>query len=639
MCGRRRARHRRARIARDPRAWLAAGLLLTAGALLGSTATSWFFADDFLNFAIARQKGLSLDLLRTSYFQHFAPMHRVLDYLIQGPLDLSWDGGRAVMLAIWLAGVGGVWIVMRELRVPTALAATVTFMFASSPVWARLLQWWAAGGHVIPGLAGTAVALGCALRWHRTRSPPMLLGVAAAYVFALAAYSKPLLVVGYIALTLWFVLAPSLRPQALLRHVARDWPLIVVLSLVSVGYLMIIRMGGYDEGSQLAPLVTWEQYLRLCWTRGVTPLLLGQWVPEHSDTLRNEVAVVAAQAALALAIATSIALRASAWRAWVAYGLMWIANVALIGYARLVQFGPGIGHDMRYEAEFALVIALTLALAFGPLEADGSPGRPLAAAFAARALRLTATARARRWPLPAAAALACLLWAGSVVSSYRQVNEQWVGNKSHAWAEQVRRTTEAIRRSGREPTLLDAAAPFDVVAGLGPNNNLGSVLGVIAPDILVNSARPAAVPSVVEPDGTVRKLRLDLVSASSAAALERREQLTVTGAMSRTGAGGAVCVDAAADAAALVEWPVPPVARGRGLLVAADVRGDGPGSQVLVFLDTAGAYAGPVSDFAITPSRGVLRIYPPGDALRKLRLDVQPGGSLCVSRLSLYRIR
>lgn len=627
-------------VGRRSRAWLAAALLVSAIALFVASSTSWFYSDDFLNFAFVREKGFGLDLLTTGYYQHLAPLHRVLDYVVQGPLALSWHGGLAVMLALWLIAVGGIWTIMRELRIPAGLAITLTVFFASSPVWVRLLQWWASGAHVIPGLAGTAVALGCALRWHRTRSAPMLGATALAYGLALSAYAKPLLVVGYIALTLWFVLAPSLHPRALARRIGRDWPLILVLGLVSAGYLVIIATGGYAAGSRVAPLATWEQYLRLSWTRGVTPLLLGQWVPEFTPTLRNNVAVVAGQAAFVLVVVTSIALKASAWRAWAAYGLMWIANVGLIGYARLVDFGPGIGHDMRYQAEFALVIALTLALAFRPTEADGTPARPLMPGLTANATRVWVALRERRRLSLAGGALVGLLWAASVTSSYIQVDARWPAREARAWADRARDSTAALRVSGVEPTILDGPAPFSVVAGvLAPYSDVSSVLGAVAPDILVAGSRPDAVPSVIEEDGTVRPLRLDLVRSSLAQDLLAREQLMVLSGSPRLASGGGVCLAAAADAAALIEWRLPPVQPGRGLLVTADVHGEGRPGEVWVYLDTTGAYVGPNSMRPLPAGPGVLRINPETDTLHRVLLDLQAGTRACLSRLSLYRIR
>src|SRR4051794_18549542 len=55
-----------------------------------------FFLDDFRNLADARRLGLSVTLLKEPLFEHFAPGHRLMDWLAVEPLARSFGAATAV---------------------------------------------------------------------------------------------------------------------------------------------------------------------------------------------------------------------------------------------------------------------------------------------------------------------------------------------------------------------------------------------------------------------------------------------------------------------------------------------------------------------------------------------------------------
>jgi hypothetical protein len=270
-------------------------------------------------------------------------------------------------------------------------------------------------------------------------------------------------------------------------------------------YLLIIRSGDYNEGAQLADLGNWPHYLAAAWNCGVTPLLVGQWISQDA-TRAQEGAIVGAQALLLALVAASIVRRRATWRVWAVYLVWWAANVGLIGYAQLYQFGPSIGLDLRYNAEFAFLLPLTLLLAFrGPGDGQRIPFRPRGALVAVAA---------------GGVAVAVTL---SVFSSYVRVERAWGAEKSRALTANVRASLASLRSRGVEPVLMDDDVPFEVVTGIpAPFNRLSSVLPLVDERIRMMDGPPNAALAVAQPDGVIRVARRVRVAHGSVGSLHGR---------------------------------------------------------------------------------------------------------------------
>src|SRR5919198_2508327 len=93
--------------------WLAVVVALSAVGLVIATHTSFFYADDV---DILRQanKGLSLKLIELSYFGHFAPAHRVLDWLVV-QTGAHYAVALAIIFGFWLLAVLAFYVIVRAI--------------------------------------------------------------------------------------------------------------------------------------------------------------------------------------------------------------------------------------------------------------------------------------------------------------------------------------------------------------------------------------------------------------------------------------------------------------------------------------------------------------------------------------------
>lgn len=480
------------------RRWREAGLVtliagVCAAGIVAATHSSYFYADDWLNLAQAREHTMSWEYLQLSYFGHFAPAHRALDWLWSVRFPLNWDAYLAVMVGLHATAVAATYALLRVLRCGVLLAAIATTMFASSVVWVRIIQWPASSEHIAGALAATAVSLAASMLWFQRRSPWLLALAAGAMAAGLLSYEKPALIPLYVVLLRYFVLAPTFRPGALMRRARADWPLLAVLFGVAALYAGFLHAGNYGTVAERPSVGQLLEFLSRNWLRGTGALMIGQ--AQLADLGPMPFAlVIAAQVVLAAAVIISILRRRSAWRAWAFLLVIWLVNMVLIGLSRIVDFGTGVGLDPRYNAEMALLLPIALALAFRA--ADTAEGD------------IAPAASARRRPPIVPVAVAAILLTTSCANAYNRVERSWGGARSQAWVDRVRATAPALRGADGRISVLDAIAPYDVVAaGFPPYNRLSSVLPLVL-DNRADFDGGGVRPAVVEPDGSVRPARL-----------------------------------------------------------------------------------------------------------------------------------
>ena len=484
-------------------AWQEAGLVtliasVCAAGIVAATRSSFFFADDWLNLVQARENGLSWEYLQMGYFGHFAPVHRLLDWVWSVKLPLNWDAYLALMVALHATAVAATYVLLRALRCGVVLAAIATAMFASSVVWVRIIQWPASSEHVAWGLSATAVSLAASMLWFRRRSPWLLALAPAAMAAGLLAYEKPVLVLLYVVLLRYLVLAPSLRPGALLAQARSDWPLLAALLGVVAVYAVFVRAGEYGTVAPRPGVGLMLEFLGENWLRGTGSLVIGQGQVDPRDPVPVAL-VIGAQIVLAATIIVSVVRRRGAWRAWAFLLVSWLVNVGLIGLSRVVTFGTDVGLDPRYNAEMALLLPVAIALAFrAPTAADGGAAPAPAPA-------------ARRRPTVAPAltiAVAAVLLTASCANAYDRVERSWAGARSQAWVNRVRATAPALRGPDGRVSLIDMKAPYDVIAaGFPAYDRLSDVLPLVLGDRAYYDGGGER-PALIDPDGSVRAARL-----------------------------------------------------------------------------------------------------------------------------------
>jgi hypothetical protein len=243
------------------------------------------------------------------------------------------------MLGLHAIAVAATYVLLRVLRCSVALSAVATAMFASSVIWVRVIQWPASGEHVAAALAATAVALAASMRWFERRSPWLLAVAAAAMAVGLLAYEKPVLIVMYVVLLRYFLLAPSLQPRAVIAQARTDWPLLATLVGVAAVYGAFLRAGNYGTVAERPGVGQMLEFLGVNWVRGTGTLVIGQAQLGSFDPVPIWL-VVAAQVVLAAAVIISIRRHRSAWRAWAFLLVTWLVNMGLIGLSRSSTSAP-----------------------------------------------------------------------------------------------------------------------------------------------------------------------------------------------------------------------------------------------------------------------------------------------------------
>ena len=582
-----------------------AATLACIAALWAATASTYFFADDWLVFGRARELGFGLELLRTTYFGNFAPGHRLLDYVVVTASDASWALARALLLAFYAGAAAAFFALMRELRVAPALAAAATAMFAASVAFGRLLQWWANGAHVVPSVFFSLLVLWLGVRWMRTRGPALLVAAAAAETAALLFYSKPVLCPVYLLLLRVLVIGDEARLADAIRGARRDLPLWIAMAVPLAMYALVLRSDAYGAPGGQAPLGQWAEYAARTWLDAIAPMFIAQSVPVEASAL-NQVARVVAQVSVAALVAVSVLTRSGAWRAWAFFAAAAAGNVALVGLGRLHVFGPTIANDLRYSAEFAFLIPLTLALAFSAPRRAGRRAR-----------------RYGRRTAQAVTALAVLAYAASYAGTLDRIADGWEGAAADDAVARYERSVARLRAEGRDPVVLDGPAPYVLVGPSAvPYDRVSTVLAEVDPDREFDAPSPAA--AFMASDGS-------LVAPAPAPAA------SISGGDPALGAseGAATVGDARCVAGpGSFSWvPDTDVADIAALEVEVDPRPDA--RRLLAFVDHgAGTDGEPGQGISIVPgaATGLAGI---GRDIVSIRLDVPPGAVACVRRMSL----
>jgi hypothetical protein len=250
---------------------------------------------------------------------------------------------------------------------------------------------------------------------------------------------------------------------------------------VSAGYLVLYvllfkynavnanRLGGLDFG--LGDLVRFISNLVLS-TFG-TSLFNGPWrwtqqpstYPEAASDAPTLLVALCSIAIVAVVVYTSMR-RVSARRAWLVLAGCLVADLAVIGFARLSDWGPPIGLYHHYIADLAVVTALTLALVFVPtlaqLQGVQEPPRPSKATH--RAARLTG-------------GLVVLLVISAGIS-YGGAASAWRSNPAKEYVQNARQGMDGVREAG----LLVQDVPTSVLHFLFAPLNTTEVLLSVYPD-------------------------------------------------------------------------------------------------------------------------------------------------------------
>ncbi len=421
---------------------VAAAMLASAILVIARTRQYYFFSDDFLNFIIASDMGLSWRYLFRDLFGQFVPLYRLAYLLYWHVFGLRfWPVRVACVLFAWF-----VICVLARLawrRNVGVLATWPMLLFlACSPVFVTTWQWWSAALSV---LTSAMASLACISLVAQDEAPglPRKLAVATCFLVGLLFYPKGLFTIILLLAVRLFFRAANGRPGIwlmLLGSLRDVWPTLVVIP----AYLSIVRAGHYSSGVVRPDVATLAQFIWAGWNGGFLTATLG---------LHYGTAGLAAANLLVFAMVAWSILRAPARVIlWGGFGLYFIVSIGVVGWNRAVPFGIGSAETGRYYADILCFFAAMLLIGLGR-----SAGAP----------------RTLAWPGLAVVGAVTAMGALLLVDAGGRVPHLWYAGPERpaAFVANMRR---ALTTAGDGTVIADGAVPAELMPRwMAPLNRYG----------------------------------------------------------------------------------------------------------------------------------------------------------------------
>ncbi|MEV5494173.1 hypothetical protein AB0M50_02080 [Nonomuraea fuscirosea] len=365
---------------------LAAGLAMVVAQLVWKfelVRRTYFRQDDFHYLIRGQESGFTWDYL----------MWVDVGHLLPGGFGISWAmarlGGYNEVLAhtMTMALQAGASLALLRLLVvlfgarPAILVPLGFYLL--TPMTVPSLSWWAAVLETLPLQLALPMALSAHVLYARDGRARHLVAACAWTVFGLAFFVKA----AFVPVLALVVTACWLTPSW--RGLWRLWRAWAAYAAVLAAYSWIFFTGLYgsvqiNHSTQTPTLPSLEVAGEFAWllgSRGLVPSALGgpwAWQPVGEDyamAAAPEPLVWAGLAVAAAVVAVSVRHRRRAWAAWlVLLGYFLAADVVPVLLGRIDVLGPGVlGHELRYLAATATVVAVVIGLAFIPLSGERHP--------------------------------------------------------------------------------------------------------------------------------------------------------------------------------------------------------------------------------------------------------------------------
>lgn len=588
------------------------------------TTTSHFFYDDYIHFGYAQREGLSLSYLARDVMGHFAPAHRLFDWLIQAFFPVEFWPAQVFLLACFAGSALLVYLLLIEMFGTGPGPLLLTLLYGTSLVHVEVAQWWSAALHSLPAGLLTLLALYTYVRYHRTGSRRLLALSVAALAVGLLFYIKTLLVPLYLVLLRLLLLEPERPMREALTDVAREWRT-WLLYLAPISLYLAIFLTQYWKPTSFPALWAIAQYLQTAWARAFAPNFFGVYVKGSTG---HEVTVSLVYLVIVALVIISVGRRQAAWRGWVFFGLTFVVSALISGLPRIDLFGPDVAYGARYYVEPTFLFAIALGAAFLPQqaqEASHEQGRFVSP----------------RWPAYFSWALVvavgfhlALAWSGA-----HQVMEESPGPRARPYMQNVKASLQRLERAGIEPSLVDDALPEYVMEDWlvwgAPHlyNRYSWVFPVVDPDLVFDRLTQPLYE--VSKDGTLVPVAFAPESGGPVGDLLARGVLTVTdGAVEHH--DGIICIDSG-HTSSLVELNPDPPLDGNHWYLALHYA-SGTRRTMPLFVDRGQGY--PWLDRAVTLEGGTGAVLADlgGPRVKRVRFDLPPEGHACLDQLHVGRL-
>jgi hypothetical protein len=484
-------------------AWLQGRQVLIGGLILVALSVAWraqflghmyFTQDDFYNLDLAIQSPFNWHYLAFNTAGNLVLGTQVITWVLARMSLYSWGLASVVSLAL-VAGAG--LAALRLLRTlfgdrPAILVPLAFYLLC--PVTLPNFGWWSAGLESLPLQLAIFMAVDAHVRYVREGRIKQLAAAAAWLAFGLAFFEKALVLpVLLFGITSAFLVgAPSWLAGARLA-LRRYWRAWLAYLGVDAGYAVLLWWS--LQTSTITPQApSFGSAVSFAGGLVKDTLLPGaiggpwRWWPVGGGSYALSAAppglIEFSVVLVAVVVAASVALRRTAWRAWVIFATWFVlADLVPVTIGRLITKYAGIFVlETRYVADAIPALAICLGLAFLPLAWEPQEVRDSHLRFRAYVRRPGAIQVRRR----AVALLVGIFVFGSIWSA-----QAYESTTSGATARSyIANGTSALRLVQRGTVVLDWPVPDGIESPLfGKFSGTATVLGELEQGPLAHKIR------------------------------------------------------------------------------------------------------------------------------------------------------
>jgi hypothetical protein len=419
---------------------------------------SFFYADDYQAFGLARYEGFGATLLFTPGYGNLAPTERFLHWLPLSFAPLNYGLGEAIILALTAAVLVSLLWVLRELRADPVVTLTAIFIVGTSTVVLYEAFDYDQVTFLFPASACILCVMALFVRWIRTGSTLML--VASWVVFGLSFFTQErlLLLPLYLVIVRYLVLPYRMPPRGHRKPWA-DWRVWTPFAAIGLAYYGYYRGLAEHSHPDYGTTIT---FLRLA-VQVFLRTLLGLPV----EGVPRWLIAVEWLAILGILVAVLIASRVKSRRrallgATVFVVLTFVANLVAVYQGTGGVLGiSGIVPQLQYYLDPMLALALGVGLASSPLASASEPltGRPISDPTDPATISL-------RSPLVIGCAVVVILHIALLPFGLSNVLDSQSGQRFAAsWVPTVRSSLSAADRARTPTTILPLTMPATFVPG------------------------------------------------------------------------------------------------------------------------------------------------------------------------------
>jgi hypothetical protein len=340
-------------------------ILVQASLAIYRTRHSYFVTDDFLNFMIYKDMGLTWKYLFRDIFGHITPLYRLVQAVMLVTNHINFAALRVLMIGTALLPTALLILLGNRLRVPLQVSTASALLLAALPQISQSEFWWSNGLLVLPGL--TAIFLCFWLLVGRTGAGPNHRECALAtlaFVVGLGFYDKDLF-----APVIFFGLLTSLHMRNT-SVISAAWRALFDLRyIIAASIIWAITLAVLRDPSPPAPTIgVAMRFMWLAWSEATVAAMLGIGEPGR-NVGGAFISGLVAEAILAASICWTILRgRRSDVRPVVIWAgiMVYVAvTIALTARMRAGVFGADLGRLLRYAVEPAAFIVAGVVMASG----------------------------------------------------------------------------------------------------------------------------------------------------------------------------------------------------------------------------------------------------------------------------------